>query len=385
MRFWEEIQNVISTTLGPLFFDGDLNCILRVEERQGGSRELHADNSDFRDLLNNNDLIDLGCSGSRFTWSRGRSADQMVFKKLDRVTINAGVCRFFRLCSDHSPLLLSFSLRNRSLCNRQPFWFEAMWNRNLSANEGLQDPKDKIMVWKKSVFGRIKDKKNDMMGELATVLCQEETMWLQKSRETWLKDGDRNMSFFHLSLMIRRKYNRATMLLDDDVQWIEDSQALESHVVSFYRNLYVLSDHKLYPIVTPHNLFPLLDDEVWTDLNKEFSDKDIYDAVKGMGALKAPGPDGFQPIFYHRSWGTVGSSVIKEICTFLTTASLPIGLNDMLITLIPKTSNPDKVNLFRPISLCNVYYKIVTKMLINRLQKMLPLLIFFGGNVNSNI
>ena len=58
---------------------------------------------------------------------------------------------------------------------------------------------------------------------------------------------------------------------------------------------------------------------------------------------------------------------------FLNSASLPANLNHTFITLIPKVKNPELVSEFRPISLCNVLYKIFSKVLANRLKKILPL------------
>ncbi|KAL8151383.1 hypothetical protein V2J09_021191 [Rumex salicifolius] len=120
-------------------------------------------------------------------------------------------------------------------------------------------------------------------------------------------------------------------------------------VVGFFRDIY--SD--FYPIVTPHNIFPVLEESRWS----------------------SPGPDGFQPIFHHQCWDLVGESVIREVRRFMASSNMPLGMNETFITLIPKASNPVKVNQFRPISLCNVSYKIITKIFTNRLQRILSNLV----------
>ncbi|KAK9993595.1 hypothetical protein SO802_023298 [Lithocarpus litseifolius] len=94
-----------------------------------------------------------------------------------------------------------------------------------------------------------------------------------------------------------------------------------------------------------------------------------------MAPLKAPGPDGMPPLFYQNFWSLVGSDVTTSILHYLNTGSLPTPLNHTFITLIPKTKNPERVTEFRPICLCNELYKIFSKVLANRLKRVLPHLI----------
>ena len=94
----------------------------------------------------------------------------------------------------------------------------------------------------------------------------------------------------------------------------------------------------------------------------------------------ALGPDEMPPLFYQNFWSLVGSDVTTSILHYLNTGSLPTPLNHTFITLIPKTKNPKRVIKFRPISLCNVLYKIFSKVLANRLEQVLPHLIFKHQN-----
>ena len=91
--------------------------------------------------------------------------------------------------------------------------------------------------------------------------------------------------------------------------------------------------------------------------------------------LKAPGPDGMPPLFYQNFWNLTGNDVTESVLKFLNSASLPEQLNHTFITLIPKKKNPECASDFRPISLCNVLYKIFSKVLANRLKKILPKII----------
>ena len=90
-----------------------------------------------------------------------------------------------------------------------------------------------------------------------------------------------------------------------------------------------------------------------------------------MGANKAPGPDGFTAGFYQAHWGFVGQDVISAVLDFLHGGHLPEGINQTTIVLILKIKHPQGLKNFRPISLCNVIYKICSKVLAKRLRVFL--------------
>ena len=94
-----------------------------------------------------------------------------------------------------------------------------------------------------------------------------------------------------------------------------------------------------------------------------------------MAPLKAPGPDSMPPLFFQHYWNLIGDDVIDSVLTFLNSTYLPEHLNHTFISLIPKKKNPEYASDFRPISLCNVVFKIFSKVLINRLKCILPKII----------
>jgi hypothetical protein len=119
-------------------------------------------------------------------------------------------------------------------------------------------------------------------------------------------------------------------------------------------------------------------DEMNQGLLRVFTMEEIGVALNQMPPLKAPGPDGFSACFYQKNWAVMGEEVCGVILNFLNSGIMNKDLNSTYIALIPKVPNPSRVSEFRPISLCNVLYKIISKVLANRLKTVLPDIISYN-------
>lgn len=103
----------------------------------------------------------------------------------------------------------------------------------------------------------------------------------------------------------------------------------------------------------------------------EFKAEEIVRAMKSIGPLKASGNDGYLALFYQKYWHVLGDKVIKY-CLDVLNSRIDMGeVNKTSIILIPKVNSPKSMSQFHPISLCNVIYKIISKVLVNRFRRVL--------------
>ena len=107
-------------------------------------------------------------------------------------------------------------------------------------------------------------------------------------------------------------------------------------------------------------------------LSSDFIADEIKIAVFQMGPTKAPGPDGMNAFFYQKFWHIVGENVVNAMLDYLHSGVMGLNINHTNIVLIPKIKSTERMSDFRPISLCNVIYKIISKVLANRLKQILP-------------
>ncbi|KAM1765948.1 hypothetical protein ACFX11_005015 [Malus domestica] len=203
---------------------------------------------------------------------------------------------------------------------------------------------------------------------------QEECYWQQRSRVKWLNEGDANTKFLHQSTLQRRRRNKVVTLKNSSGEWIESPSLIRSLVDDHFMELFKSSGHREWGEILDCVL-PKVTNEMNATLMGTVSVDEVKSAVLQMSGMKAPGPDDFLGIFYQAYWDILAVDVNEIIGEFMHGLENPMRINATHLVLIPKVQNPESVSQFRPISLCNYSYKVISKVLANRLKPFLPELI----------
>jgi hypothetical protein len=206
------------------------------------------------------------------------------------------------------------------------------------------------------------------MSHISELLSREEVMEKQRSHMDWLRDGDRNTAFFQAKSRERAKANKISALFREDGSMVTKQEDLELCAVDFYRHLFSAQE-MLEPEAILQHVPCKVSDAMNESLTRPYTAEEVKKAIFMMGPNKALGPDGLTAGFYQEHWDLVGPSVIAVVLNFLNGGIMVEDINKTTIVLIPKIKNPQTMEQFEPISLCNVIHK--TKVLANRIRGFL--------------
>jgi hypothetical protein len=251
---------------------------------------------------------------------------------------------------------------------------------------------EKLHDWDRNVLGELEKRINKAKGELERcrrgqvdqenvnrehmlryklerLQDQLHIYWKQRAHKVWLTKGDRNTRFFHASAFERRRRNYIKSLKGDSGEVVAGAK-LKPFIADHYKNLFSsCAGQRTEEVLScVERRVSRLMNEI---LLETFTGEDVEEALRSIGDLKAPGLDGIPSVFYKRFWSLVGNQVKKEVLVVLNRGPMPQGWNDTIIVLIPKVKNLNKLKYLHPISLCNVLYKLIFKVLANRLKKIL--------------
>ncbi|KAL0383083.1 UNVERIFIED_CONTAM: hypothetical protein Scaly_0595600 [Sesamum calycinum] len=326
---------------------GDFNVILHPNENQGGDMRRMGPIDDFNDMMIDTGLMDVGFEGDPFTWTNKR-----VWKILDRVlyskeltdTYNSTrVQHLSRRLSDHHPLFITAAKTE----NRKPssFRFQNMWLNHHSFLDTVRQS------WNLPIegYGIALNKGN---AALVHALSLESEYWRQKSNCKWLEDGERNTKYFY-SLVKKKRLKSTIHGIFEDNQAISDPNQFKDSAARYFE--YLLSDIR--------------------SISNIPTQEEIKNIVFSINKDSVAGKDGFPSAFFQNCWDFINIDIQEAVRDFFCGTPMPRSFMATTIVLIPKVESPQTLSDFRPISLCNVTNKILSKLLYKKLSHSLPNLV----------
>jgi hypothetical protein len=213
-------------------------------------------------------------------------------------------------------------------------------------------------------------REKELVAELEKLLEQEEIYWAQRSRVNWLQWGDRNTSFFHKSVTSRLVKNRIRRLSDLNGNIYEGKEQLNPMISEYFAGLFATEVVEPDPALLD-KVVPRVTNEMNENLQRPYTAGEVKKALFSIGDMKAPGGDGLHALFFKKCWHVLGESLTMEVLEAINQKSIPQGWNDKVIVLIPKVETLENISQYRPINLCNVLYKVISKMIAARLKLIL--------------
>lgn len=211
---------------------------------------------------------------------------------------------------------------------------------------------------------------NEAQLQYLRVLQQQSDYWRQRAKQFWLKDGDTNSNFFHKSVRRRQQANQLTRLKNGNGVWVEEGIELDSLITTYFHDLF--SSNVEYMNAVVDCVKPLITNSHNATLNRAVSAQEVKKSMFDMKPDKSPEPNGLNPGFFQHFWDILGNAIHSFCSEFFLTGKLPTSLNSTHIVLIPKKSKPDSMGDLRPIAFCNTLYKLLSKILANRIKPLLP-------------
>lgn len=421
---WNNLMQVANLHNMPWMLAGDFNEPLLKDDKFGG-QVVNVDRALlFKDCLDKCNMIDIGFSGPRFTWTNKRDVQALIQERIDRFFVNLSWCLMYpearvtyltRCHSDHCPVLMEM-LPRMSNISKRPFKFQTCWllnptfpnvvseawNQSVGLVEATEKFSKDVAHWNKTHFGNVFNWKKyilarlngiqrtisvrpssfllnlerELQGELEMVLKQEEEIWALKSWVSWMIQGDRNTAFYHVSTLVRQKLNKILAIKDNVGEWLFEENDIKGFIRAGFGDLYttsLVSGMRDSPLSTQWQ--PKLTEEEKVSISGVVTVEEIKHALWSLKPFKASGPDGLHAGFYQRFWLIVGNFVIEEVKKVFKIRKVSEVINRTHMALIPKIQGPETLGNYRPISLCNTVYKIVMKIIVARLRPLLGNLI----------
>jgi hypothetical protein len=210
-----------------------------------------------------------------------------------------------------------------------------------------------------------KDQLLNLERKCSLLLQKREEEWHLKSRALWLRSGDENTKFFQAYAKGRRMTNTIWSLTDPLGNKASSFQDMAQLSTLHFKNLFKEEAHPqieaILGIIRPFPRFAKEEDN--RELMKEVQEEELKEIIFSFQKDKSPGPDGWSMDFFMGLYDLIGKDILKVVEESRQNGHIHDPFNATFLALIPKVDNPSTLEDFRPISLCNSIYKIISKII----------------------
>ncbi|XP_058741658.1 uncharacterized protein LOC131614046 [Vicia villosa] len=299
----------------PWFFFGDFNAIIGAHEHRGRLCPTQVPMKDFNLWTNSNDLIHIPTIGARYTWSNKRDFPFRVERRLDR-------------------------------CVGNQIWIDSCSQISVSTLSKLL--KKDLRSWNNNVFGNVSAAASH--AEAALSKLQQRISEVTIIDENLMKQEVKAQSDLLAALNVEEFFGKRSLKLD---------------------GMWRVTDYSLVEETIPS----LVDESMNNTLTNLPSMEEVVVVVFSINKDSAPGPDGFGAIFYQSYWDIIKEDVANVVLEFFQSGWILPGFNSNALVLIPKVKGDDCLDLFRPITISNFKFKLISKILADRISPIMPYLI----------
>lgn len=202
----------------------------------------------------------------------------------------------------------------------------------------------------------------------------EEQFYFQKSRIQWLGLGDRNSRFFHRATQSRNVRNTIRKIVTADGRILTSLPEIKQEAALHFET-FLNGSQQSQARLSQEELSELIDHQCSTEearrLMRPIQAAEIKEVLLSMPGNKAPGHDGFPMELYKSAWPVIEKDFVTAMQSFFIYGFMPRSVTATLLSLVPKTTDAEKMSDFRPIACCNVMYKVISKILATRLKATL--------------
>ena len=205
----------------------------------------------------------------------------------------------------------------------------------------------------------------------------EEIHWRQLSRELWLREGDINTGYFHRMANAHRRRNTMDRIKVSGV-WLSEEQEVRTGIVEVFQQL-LTEDSEWKADIGGLFLDQISQQEADT-LELSFMEEEVHSTLMDMNGDKAPGLGGFTVAFWQYCWEFVKEEVLEMFKEFHGQNAFLKSLNNTFLVLLPKKGRAEELGDFRPINLLGGLYKLLAKVLANRIKNVIGRVVSLDQN-----